>query len=135
MIIKYKAILLFGLVFTILSCTTKNNNVTKIYNFKGIKFYEIKCGEKIYFSLQEGNCNSMPSSYIYPKGDSENYFCIFLRIKNKKLELYSPYNDLVKFGNISDQIKIFEYKTPEDNLFIEDSIKGKSYSIDGTTSL
>lgn len=49
--------------------------------------------------------------------------------------MYSPYNDLVKFGNISDQIKIFEYKTPEDNLFIEDSIKGKSYSIDGTTSL
>lgn len=79
MIIKYKAILLFGLVLTILSCTTKNNNITKIYNFKGIKFYEIKCGEKIYFSLQEGDCDSMPSSYIYPKGDSEKLLLHFFK--------------------------------------------------------
>lgn len=134
MITKCKAVVLLWLVI-IFSCNTKDNTIVKFHNFNGIKFYEIHCKGKVYFSLEKGNCDSMPSSYLYPKGDSEDYFCVFLRTKNKKIELYSPYNDVVKIGNISEQIKIFEYKTYKDNIFIEDSIKGKAYTIDGTTSL
>jgi len=119
----------------IYSCNTKHDNGIKVHNFRGIKLYEIHCNEKIYFSLEKGSCDSMPSSYLYPKGNSEHYFCLFVRTKDKKIELYSPYNELVKIGGVDNRLKIFEYRNYEDNIFIEDSIKGKTYTIDGTTSL
>ncbi|MDP5200867.1 hypothetical protein [Flavobacterium sp. DG2-3] len=132
---KFKVVILLLTTIMIFSCNKKDNSFTKIHNFKQIKLYEIHCDEKVYFSLEKGKCDSMPSSYVYPKGDSEDYFCVFLRTKNGKLELYSPYNDIVKIGNITNQIDFFEYRSYEDNIFIEDSIKGKAYAIDGSTSL
>ncbi|MDN5395449.1 MAG: hypothetical protein L0G05_02905, partial [Chryseobacterium sp.] len=70
-----------------------------------------------------------------PKGDSENFYSLFVRIKKNELEIYSPYNDIIKSGNIDRQVKLIEYKNYLDNVFVQDSLVGKTYVISGTSSL
>jgi hypothetical protein len=128
---KFEHLLYILFIFCI-QCNKNKTSSFKEYNIQGIHLYQIDCGDKIYFSLEKGSCHNIPKDYFSPKGDSESYYCLFLRNKNNNLEVYSPYNNILKMGKIENQLKIVEYKEYKDNVFIEDSIKRKSYVIDGT---
>lgn len=132
----YKFFLISIILLSICSCNDKDKlNEISTHKIKDITLYQINCSDGVYFSLQKGSCNKLPSSYFMPKGDSENFYSLFVRIKKNELEIYSPYNDIIKSGNIDRQVKLIEYKNYLDNVFVQDSLVGKTYVISGTSQL
>lgn len=123
---------IFLLLFFLIQCDDKKNVINE-FIIGDVKLYRIVCNNELYFSLKKGDCNSLPEDYFILNGDSENYYSIFVRKKKNKLEVYSPYNDIIKKGKIGTQLTIYEYVDYRTNVFIQDSIKGKSYVISGST--
>ncbi|MCS4303535.1 hypothetical protein [Chryseobacterium sp. BIGb0232] len=128
----YKKITPLFLLF-LFSCNDKAKlNEVVVHKFNNIKLYQFNCNDQVCFSLEKGSCNNLPNDYFIPIGDSENYYSLFIREKKNRLEVYSPYNSIVKQGDIKKQMKIIEYTSYLDNVFVQDSLQGKSYIISGT---
>jgi len=104
-----------------------------VHKINDIKLYQFSCNDQVYFSLEKRSCNNLPNDYFIPIGDSENYYSLFIRERENRLEIYSPYSNIIKYGNIEKQMKIIEYKSYLDNVFVQDSLQGKSYVISGTS--
>lgn len=128
---KKKFITLFLLFLFNCIDKTKSEEISA-HEINDIKLYQFSCNDQVYFSLEKGSCNNLPDDYFIPIGDSENYYSLFIRERVNRLEIYSPYSNIIKHGNIEKQMKIIEYKSYLDNVFLQDSLQGKSYVISGT---
>lgn len=132
-----RVFLLFSL-FILFDCSEKNNNEVNTYLLNKITLFHIKCEDEIYFTTEKCDCNNISKSNLKIIGDNESYYIINARYNKKlnKIQFYSYFNSVIKNGEISKTIEVFEYKDYLDNVFYNDSIVGnpKFLTFTGTAS-
>jgi len=125
-------------LFILLNCSEKNNNKVNTYLLNNITLFHIKCEDEIYFTTQKCDCNNISKSNLKIIGDNESYYVVNARYNKElnKIQFYSYFNKVIKNGEISNTIEVFEYKDYLDNVFYNDSIAGNSkfLILNGTAS-